>query len=83
MKTSPSLALLSAVAVSMALTACGGGSGDTAAAMPVVPVITTVSQAAVVQYMKASIAATSETTAPTDVSTIELATDETSEPDPI
>jgi ABC-type glycerol-3-phosphate transport system substrate-binding protein len=83
MKTSHSLTLLPAVVVSLTLGACGGGSSTTAAAPPSVPADTAISQAAVVQYMNSSIAATSETTTPVDVNTATLAADETSEPEPI
>lgn len=82
MKTSHTLSLLSATGVLLALSACGGGS-ETAAAIPLTPVVTTISQAAVVQYMNSSIAATSEATDSADISTTALATDETSEPAPI
>jgi hypothetical protein len=83
MKTSHSLALLPALVVSLALGACGGGSSTTAAVTPSEPGPTNISQAAVVQYMNNSIAATSETTSPADVNSTTLAADETSEPDPI
>ena len=83
MKTSQSLVRVSAVAAALALGACGGGSGDATVAVPITPVVTTISQAAVVPYMNNSIAGTSDTTAPADINSTALATDETSEPTPI
>lgn len=77
MKTSKSLALLSTIVVAFALTACGGGGGGDAGSGSA---ITTISVAGMVKFMTDIMGMTSETTSPNDISTTELAVDETSEP---
>ena len=81
MKTSKSLVLLSTAAVVLALTACGGG-GDFAVSTPAptTPAVTTISVAGMVKFMTDIMGLTSETTSSSDISTTELAVDETSEP---
>lgn len=82
MKTFKSLALLSTAAAVLALTACGGGGGDAVATTPAptTPAVTTISVAGMVKFMTDIMGLTSETTSAIDLSTTELAVDETSEP---
>lgn len=95
MKTSKPLALLSTAAVVLALTACGGGGGGDAVATtpttttpttptspvtPTAPAAASISVAGIVKYMADLMGLTSEATAPNDISTTELAVDDTSEP---
>jgi len=79
MKTSKSLALLSTIVVAFTLTACGGGGGDTGSDTTT-PAMTTISVAGMVKFMTDIIGMTSDTTSPNDISTTQLAVDETSEP---
>jgi hypothetical protein len=89
MKTSQSLALVSTVAVVLALTACGGGGGDavvttptapTTPTTPVPPAAVSISVAGIFKYMADLMGLTSDISAPNDITTTELAVDETSEP---
>jgi hypothetical protein len=83
MKTSKSLATLTAAAAVLALTACSGDDDVAATPAPTTPVITTISVAGVAKYMTDIMGFTSETTSSNDISTTELAVDETSEPSSI
>ena len=77
MKTSKSLALLSTIVVAFALTACGGGGGGDAGSGSA---ITTISVSGMVKFMTDIMSMSSDATSPNDISTTQLAVDETSEP---
>ena len=67
----------------LALTGCGGGDDDTPAPPPVteqVPPQASVTVTALIDYLRALIAADADTLEPVDVSAVTPATDETSEP---
>ncbi len=78
MKTSKSLALLSTIVVAFALTACGGGGGGGDAGSG--SAITTISVSGMVKFMTDIMSMSSDATSPNDISTTQLAVDETSEP---
>jgi hypothetical protein len=76
-------ALLAALCVTGALTACGGGGDDTPPPTAQVPASASASTDDFVSYLKALVASDAETLPPVDVSTVAPPADDTSVPTPL